>query len=134
MVGGPTYVVDLLDDPGDPYPGPYQDEAKDHLGLKSVETPDDRTVVFHLRTADPDFPYVLALPSSSPGPFHGGSGASANVASWPDAAAEHRSRVRSTQNRAASARAGSPIIWCIRLNRWARPADPWQMQASTTPA
>ena len=69
VVGGPTYVVDLLDDPANPYPGPYQDEAKDKLGLKSIETPDDRTITFHLRRADPDFPYVLALPSSSPVPI-----------------------------------------------------------------
>jgi peptide/nickel transport system substrate-binding protein len=68
VVGGPTYVVDLLDDPKNPYPGPYQDEAKDKLGLKSIETPDDRTITFHLRRAYPDFPYVLALPSSSPVP------------------------------------------------------------------
>src|SRR6185437_13041901 len=47
VVGGPTYVVDLLDDPANPYPGPYQDEAKDKLGLKSIETPDDKTIVFH---------------------------------------------------------------------------------------
>jgi peptide/nickel transport system substrate-binding protein len=69
VVGGPTYVVDLLDDPANPYPGPYQDETKDKLGLKSVETPDDATITFHLRAPDPDFPYVLALPSSSPVPI-----------------------------------------------------------------
>jgi peptide/nickel transport system substrate-binding protein len=68
VVGGPTYVVDLLDDPKNPYPGPYQDATKDKLGLKSITTPDDRTITFHLRRADPDFPYVLALPSSSPVP------------------------------------------------------------------
>jgi peptide/nickel transport system substrate-binding protein len=75
IVGGPTYVVDLLDDPANPYPGPYQDEAKDKLGLKSIETPDDRTITFHLRTADPEFPYVLALPSSGPVPAEADKGA-----------------------------------------------------------
>jgi peptide/nickel transport system substrate-binding protein len=69
VVGGPTYVVDLLDDPANPYPGPYQDETRTKLGLKSIETPNDRTITFHLRRADPDFPYVLALPSSSPVPI-----------------------------------------------------------------
>jgi peptide/nickel transport system substrate-binding protein len=86
VVGGPTYVVDLLDDPGNPYPGPYQDDAKDKLGLASVQTPDDRTIVFHLRTADPDFPYVLALPSSSPVPAEAdtkGAYAQAPVSSGP---------------------------------------------------
>ncbi|MGY1616874.1 ABC transporter substrate-binding protein [Geodermatophilus sp. SYSU D00691] len=69
VVGGPTYVVDLLDDPANPYAGPYQDETPDKLGLAAIETPDDRTVVFRLRTPMPDFPYVLALPSSSPVPI-----------------------------------------------------------------
>ena len=75
VVGGPTYVVDLLDDPGNPYPGPYQDEAADKLGLPTIATPDDRTIVFHLRAAQPDFPYVMALPSSSPVPVEADSGA-----------------------------------------------------------
>ncbi|WP_448616582.1 ABC transporter substrate-binding protein [Modestobacter sp. URMC 112] len=68
VVGGPTYVVDLLDDPADPYAGPYQDGTPGRLGLPSIATPDDRTVVFTLRTPTPDFPSVMALPSSSPVP------------------------------------------------------------------
>ncbi|GAB3323807.1 ABC transporter substrate-binding protein [Geodermatophilus aquaeductus] len=68
VVGGPTYVVDLLDDPDNPYAGPYQDEDPNELGLAAIETPDDRTITFRLRSAQPDFPYVLALPSSSPVP------------------------------------------------------------------
>jgi peptide/nickel transport system substrate-binding protein len=75
VVGGPTYVVDLLDDPGNPYAGPYQDEDPGKLGLAAVETPDDLTIVFRLRTAQPDFPYVLALPSSSPVPVENDTGA-----------------------------------------------------------
>ncbi|MEU2348961.1 ABC transporter substrate-binding protein [Modestobacter sp. NPDC049651] len=74
VVGGPTYVVDLLDDRDDPYAGPYQDPAKDKLGLASVATPDDRTIVFTLRTATPDFPFVMALPSSSPVPVEADTG------------------------------------------------------------
>jgi peptide/nickel transport system substrate-binding protein len=67
IVGGPTYVVGLLDDPGNPYPGPYSTE-EDDPDLTSVETPDERTIIFRLRSPQPDFPYVLALPSSSPVP------------------------------------------------------------------
>ncbi|MFQ1003027.1 ABC transporter substrate-binding protein [Modestobacter sp. SSW1-42] len=74
VVGGPTYVVDLLDDKADPYPGPYQDESQDRLGLRSVATPDDRTIVFTLTTPTPDFPFVLALPSSSPVPAENDTG------------------------------------------------------------
>ncbi|SNR29309.1 ABC transporter substrate-binding protein [Blastococcus mobilis] len=69
IVGGPTYVVDLLDDPGNPYAGPYQDESPDKLDLAAVEIPDDRTITFRLRAPQPDFPYVMALPSSSPVPI-----------------------------------------------------------------
>ncbi|SFL07603.1 ABC transporter substrate-binding protein [Geodermatophilus ruber] len=74
VVGGPTHVVELLDDPENPYAGPYQDEAADKLGLAAVETPDDRTVVFRLRAPSPDFPYVMALPSSSPVPIENDTG------------------------------------------------------------
>jgi peptide/nickel transport system substrate-binding protein len=69
IVGGPTHVVDLLDDPADPYAGPYQDETEGRLGLAAVQTPDDATIVFTLRRPAPEFPYVLALPSSSPVPI-----------------------------------------------------------------
>jgi peptide/nickel transport system substrate-binding protein len=75
IVGGPTYVVDLLDNPDDQYTGPYQDPTADHLGLASVATPDDRTIVFTLTSAKPDFPFVMALPSSSPVPAASDTGA-----------------------------------------------------------
>lgn len=75
IVGGPTYVVDLLDDPTNQYAGPYQDEAPDKLGLASIETPDDQTIVFRLRAPQPDFPFVMALPSSSPVPIEADTGA-----------------------------------------------------------
>jgi peptide/nickel transport system substrate-binding protein len=74
IVGGPTYVVDLLDDPANQYAGPYQDEAPDRLGLASVETPDDFTIIFRLRAPQSDFPFVLALPSSSPVPIESDTG------------------------------------------------------------
>ena len=75
VVGGPTYVVDLLDDPANPYAGPYQDEAPDRLGLAAVETPDDRTIIFRLRAPQSDLPFVMALPSSSPVPIEADTGA-----------------------------------------------------------
>ncbi|HYO36704.1 MAG TPA: ABC transporter substrate-binding protein [Geodermatophilus sp.] len=76
VVGGPTHVVDLLDDPANRYAGPYQDEDPARLGLASVETPDDATIVFRLRSPSPDLPHVLALPSSSPVPIEADTGAS----------------------------------------------------------
>lgn len=73
VVGGPTYVVDLFDDPANRYPGPYSRE-EDDPELTSVETPDERTIVFRLRAPEPDLPYVLALPSSSPVPAEADNG------------------------------------------------------------
>lgn len=75
IVGGPTYVVDLFDVPGNEYAGPYQDETPDRLGLPSIETPDDRTIIFRLRAPRPDLPFVMALPSSSPVPIEADTGA-----------------------------------------------------------
>jgi peptide/nickel transport system substrate-binding protein len=75
VVGGPTYVVDLFDDPDNPYAGPYRDETADKLGLGAIATPDDRTIVFTLRGPSPDFQYVMALPSSGPVPVEADTGA-----------------------------------------------------------
>ncbi len=74
ITGGPNYVLDLLDTE-DVYAGPYQDEAPDKLGLSSIATPDDTTITFTLSTPTPDFPFVMALPSSSPVPVENDAGA-----------------------------------------------------------
>ena len=74
VVGGPTHIVDALDDPGNPYPGPYSREEDDPR-FTAVATPDERTIVFTLRRPMPEFPYVLALPSSSPVPVAADTGA-----------------------------------------------------------
>ncbi|WP_441250169.1 ABC transporter substrate-binding protein [Kitasatospora sp. McL0602] len=65
--GGPTYLINSLDQ-GQNYKGPYTDTAPDKLGLKSVATPDDSTIVFSLKTADSSFPYLLAMGSAAPVP------------------------------------------------------------------
>ncbi|MER5929958.1 ABC transporter substrate-binding protein [Streptomyces sp. NPDC002054] len=67
LSGGPTYLIDLLDQ-GQKYPGPYKDSDPNKMGLKSVQTPDDKTIVFNLASANSDFSYLLAMPSSSPVP------------------------------------------------------------------
>ena len=61
---GPTYYQVLLTDPG--YPGPYQDRAKNLMGLTAIGTPNATTLVFHLQFPFPDLPYVLAFPNSAP--------------------------------------------------------------------
>ncbi|EOY50455.1 Oligopeptide ABC transporter, periplasmic oligopeptide-binding protein OppA [Streptomyces lividans 1326] len=65
LSGGPTYLKEVLDPKGE-YQGPYKDTSKDKLGLKAIETPDDKTIVFHLPQANSDFEEMLALTSASP--------------------------------------------------------------------
>ncbi|MFJ4536324.1 ABC transporter substrate-binding protein [Streptomyces tibetensis] len=65
LSGGPVYLKDVLDPKGE-YQGPYKDKSADKLGLKAIETPDDRTIVFKLPQANSDFEEMLALTSASP--------------------------------------------------------------------
>lgn len=51
---------------GDKYKGPYKDKSA--KGLSSIETPDDTTVVFHLKTAFQEFDYLVAAPQTAPVP------------------------------------------------------------------
>jgi peptide/nickel transport system substrate-binding protein len=67
ITGGPQQIVDALENPANPYPGPYEIQEGDPT-LDAIRTPDDHTIVFTLRRAMQEFPYVLALPSSSPVP------------------------------------------------------------------
>ncbi|MFE4646484.1 ABC transporter substrate-binding protein, partial [Streptomyces sp. NPDC056730] len=63
LSGGPVYLKDILD-PESKYKGPYKDTSKE--GLKAIETPDAKTIVFKLPTPNSDFEEILALTSSSP--------------------------------------------------------------------
>ncbi|MGX4689704.1 ABC transporter substrate-binding protein [Streptomyces sp. JNUCC 63] len=65
LSGGPTYLKEVLDPEGK-YQGPYKDKDKEHLGLKAIETPDDKTIVFRLPRANSDFEQMLSLISASP--------------------------------------------------------------------
>ncbi len=63
---GPTYFNQYLD-LGD-YSSPYQDPDPERLGLKAIETPDDRTIVFRLNRPFSDFDYLAQLPATVPVP------------------------------------------------------------------
>jgi peptide/nickel transport system substrate-binding protein len=63
---GPTYFNDLLDLQG--YTSPYDDPSPDKLGLKAIETPDDRTVVFKLKQPFSGFDYITMMPPTMPVP------------------------------------------------------------------
>ncbi|EPD55095.1 MULTISPECIES: ABC transporter substrate-binding protein [Streptomyces] len=61
---GPTYIQQwLADKPGSDYrkllpDGPYKGK---HLPNSLLETPDDKTIVFHFKTPHPDLPYALGM-------------------------------------------------------------------------
>ncbi|MFI5805317.1 ABC transporter substrate-binding protein [Streptomyces sp. NPDC051561] len=63
LPGGPIYLQKALD-PKKEYKGPYEDKTGD--GPKSIETPDDKTIVFNLATPNVDFEQMLAMPAGSP--------------------------------------------------------------------
>jgi peptide/nickel transport system substrate-binding protein len=66
LPGGPTYLVNLLDDPAARYPGPYRNP--DVTALRAVEVVDDYTLVFRLRQPFADFDYLMAQPTTAPVP------------------------------------------------------------------
>jgi len=63
---GPTYFNDFLDLQG--YTTVAADTDPDKLGLKAIETPDDNTIVFHLKSSFAGFDYFAMLPSTIPVP------------------------------------------------------------------
>ncbi|WP_346177609.1 ABC transporter substrate-binding protein [Streptomyces cuspidosporus] len=63
--GGPAYLRQVLDPKGE-YKGPYKDKSKDKLGLKAIETPDAKTIIFRLPKPNGDFEQMLAMPTGSP--------------------------------------------------------------------
>ena len=63
--GGPAYLQKALD-PKKTYKGPYNDKDPQKLGLRAIETPDEKTIVFHLSEPNGDFEQMLALPTASP--------------------------------------------------------------------
>ena len=65
LSGGPIYLQQMLDPKGT-YKGPYKDTTKDKLGLKAIDTPDAKTIVFHLPKPNSDFKQVLAMVTASP--------------------------------------------------------------------
>ncbi|MFE5817104.1 ABC transporter substrate-binding protein [Streptomyces sp. NPDC056479] len=65
LSNGPTYFKAYLDG-GDKYKGPYKDKSAD--GLKSIETPDDSTIVFKLKAPFADFDYLATFSQTAPVP------------------------------------------------------------------
>ncbi|GAA2693659.1 ABC transporter substrate-binding protein [Actinoplanes palleronii] len=105
--GGPVYLIDILDQ-GQGYKGPYKDTDANKLGLKSVETPDDQTIIFHLKKAQSDFLYLLAMPGAGPVPQKRDTGAQYNSA--PAASGPYMFKAGSIQP-------GKGVVW-VRNPNW----------------
>ncbi|GAA2596577.1 ABC transporter substrate-binding protein [Dactylosporangium fulvum] len=107
LSGGPTYLIDQLDQ-GQEYPGPYRSSE----GLRSVTTPDDRTIVFRLAEPFADFPYLLAM------------GVAAPVPQAADTGARYGDRpVSSGPYRFETLDPGKKVVF-VRNERWDRATDP----------
>ncbi|MET0839264.1 MAG: ABC transporter substrate-binding protein [Marmoricola sp.] len=63
---GPAYFAGQLDWPKD-YKGPFKG-PKDADISSAIETPDDSTIVFHLKQPFAEFDYLAALPQTAPVP------------------------------------------------------------------
>ncbi|MFJ4782690.1 ABC transporter substrate-binding protein [Streptomyces sp. NPDC088794] len=63
LSGGAPYLRDWLVGAAD-YQGPY----KDKKGLSAIETPDSRTIVFHLNKPEGEFPYLATQTQTTPVP------------------------------------------------------------------
>ncbi|MEU6393681.1 ABC transporter substrate-binding protein [Streptomyces sp. NPDC046939] len=63
LSGGAPYLRDWLVGGAD-YQGPY----KDKKGLDSIETPDEKTIVFHLNKPEGEFPYLATQTQTTPVP------------------------------------------------------------------
>lgn len=66
ITDGPTYLQQWLSGSGTTYRKAYEgpDKGK-HLPDDVLETPDDKTVVFHFKDAQPDLPQMLTMPGYS---------------------------------------------------------------------
>ena len=65
LSNGPSYFSANLVDNKTPYKGPYKDKTG---GLDSIETPDDSTIIFHLKAPFADFDYLTSNPQTAPVP------------------------------------------------------------------
>jgi len=121
---GSPYAKKIIDTPKG-YEGPYRSGD-----LSSIETPDSRTVVFHLKTAYPDFGSVVAQPNMVP--FPKGTGAKAVFDSKPIASGPYK----------VSALKPGASLTLVRNTRWksstdsVRAANPdrWQFTFGLDPA
>jgi peptide/nickel transport system substrate-binding protein len=73
LPNGPQYFKQYLADPS--YPGAYKDKTPGKMGLTSVDTPNDTTIVFHLSQPFAEFDYLVTNPQTAPVPVAKDTGA-----------------------------------------------------------
>lgn len=95
LSGGLTYHKNLLADTKG-YTGPYKGQH-----LSSIETPDAKTIVFHLNRAYGDWPWIVSTPAFAPVPEGDDPASYARkpVASGPYRVAEYKQGVRASLKR-----------------------------------
>ena len=108
ITGGPNWAVQLLDDKTTPYDGPYADRR----GLKSIATPDARTIRFTLTRPFADWDQVLALPAASP------------VEQRADTGAKYGDKPLSSGPYQIAAVADNGTITFVRNRYWSKATDP----------
>jgi peptide/nickel transport system substrate-binding protein len=65
LSNGPSYFAATLIDNKPAYKGPYADKTG---GLKSIDTPNDTTIIFHLKQPFADFDFLASNPQTAPVP------------------------------------------------------------------
>lgn len=95
LAGGLGYHKTLLAGTSG-YTGPYRGKH-----LKSIETPDDRTIVFHLKAPFGDWPWIVSMPAFAPVPLKDNPTTYARkpVASGPYRVTEYKQGVAATLQR-----------------------------------
>lgn len=95
LAGGLGYHKTLLAETSG-YTGPYKGKH-----LKSIETPDDKTIVFHLKAPFGDWPWIVSMPAFAPVPLSDNPTIYTRepVASGPYRVAEYKQGVAATLKR-----------------------------------
>lgn len=95
LAGGLGYHKTLLAETSG-YTGPYKGKH-----LKSIETPDDKTIVFHLKAPFGDWPWIVSMPAFAPVPLSDNPTTYTRepVASGPYRVAEYKQGVAATLKR-----------------------------------
>lgn len=116
---GPNYFATYLADDAN-YQGPYVD--KDPAGLSSIQTPNDTTIVFHLKQKFADFNYLMTMPQTAP------------VPAAKDTGANYQSSIVSSGPYMEQAGSFNPNtgVTLVKNPNWKQSDDPYDKQLVST--